>query len=211
MKHPTLTMPPAEPVMLHACCAPCSSAIVEWMIDHDIRPTVYFYNPNITPYEEYAIRRDESRRHAEALGLRWVEGPYDHEAWLAAVKGLENEPERGRRCLRCFMERLRHSAEAAKDMGFGCLTTTLASSRWKSQQQLDEAGEYAERETGLLFWHQNWRKDGLSERRAALLREFAFYNQQYCGCEFSRPDLAKQKAAAAEVASAEGQGENAAK
>ena len=106
------------------------------------------------------------------------------------------------------MERLRHSAEAAKSMGFGCLTTTLASSRWKSQQQLDEAGEYAERETGLAFWHQNWRKDGLSERRAALLREFAFYNQQYCGCEFSRPDLAKQKEVVGEVDSHEAQKSN---
>lgn len=193
MKRPTLTPPPAEPVMLHACCAPCSSAIVEWMLKNDIRPTVYFYNPNITPYEEYAIRRDESRRHAEALGLNWVEGPYDHDEWLRYVQGLENEPERGARCLKCFMMRLVHSAEAAKQMGLGCLTTTLASSRWKSQEQLDEAGEFAENETGLTFWHQNWRKDGLSERRAALLREFAFYNQTYCGCEFSYRQAQLQK------------------
>lgn len=179
--------------MLHACCAPCSSAIVEWMLKNDIRPTVYFYNPNITPYEEYAIRRDESRRHAEALGLNWVEGPYDHDEWLRYVRGLENEPERGARCLKCFMMRLAHSAEAAKQMGLGCLTTTLASSRWKSQEQLDEAGEFAENETGLTFWHQNWRKDGLSERRAALLREFAFYNQTYCGCEFSYRQAQLQK------------------
>ena len=156
------------------------------MLQHDIRPTVYFYNPNITPYDEYAIRRDESRRHAEALGVGWVEGPYDHDAWLEAVRGLEGEPERGGRCLKCFMFRLLRSAHVAKADGFGCLTTTLASSRWKSQGQLDEAGAFAEGETGVPFWHQNWRKDGLTERRAALLREFAFYNQQYCGCEFSR-------------------------
>lgn len=189
MKRPSLTPPPAEPVVLHACCAPCSSAIVEWMLKNDIHPTVYFYNPNITPYEEYAHRRDESRRHAEALGLRWVEGPYDHDEWLRYVSGLEDEPERGRRCLKCFMMRLVRSSEAAKAMGAGCITTTLASSRWKSQQQLDEAGSFAESETGLVFWHQNWRKDGLSERRAALLREFDFYNQQYCGCEFSRRQM----------------------
>ena len=186
MKRPSLTPPPAEPVMLHACCAPCSSAIVEWMLHHGIRPTIYFYNPNITPYAEYAIRRDESRRHAEALGLRWEEGPYDHDEWLQAVRGLEAEPERGARCLKCFEYRLLRAAGVASDEGFGCLTTTLASSRWKSQSQLDQAGEHAESETGLAFWHQNWRKDGLSERRAVLLREFAFYNQQYCGCEFSR-------------------------
>lgn len=155
------------------------------MLNNNIRPVVYFYNPNITPYEEYAIRRDESRRHAESLGIEWVEGPYDHDEWLRYVSGLEDEPERGARCLMCFKMRLLHSARVARQMGAGCLTTTLASSRWKSQQQLDEAGESVEKETGLVFWHQNWRKDGLSERRAALLREFAFYNQTYCGCEFS--------------------------
>ncbi|MCI5776425.1 MAG: epoxyqueuosine reductase QueH [Bacteroidales bacterium] len=193
MKHPSLTPPPAEPVMLHACCAPCSSAIVEWMLANGVKPTVYYYNPNIFPYEEYAHRRDESRRHAESQGLAWVEGPYDHEAWLAEVRGLEDEPERGSRCLRCFTMRLRHAAEAAKQMGCQCLTTTLASSRWKSQAQIDEAGATAEAETGVTFWHQNWRKDGLSERRAALLREFCFYNQLYCGCEFSMNNKASQE------------------
>lgn len=193
MKRPSLTMPPAEPVMLHACCAPCSSAIVEWMLNNNIRPVVYFFNPNITPYEEYAIRRDESRRHAQSLGIEWVEGPYGHDEWLSYVSGLEDEPERGARCLMCFKMRLLHSARAAQRMGAGCLTTTLASSRWKSQQQLDEAGAFVERETGLVFWHQNWRKDGLSERRAALLREFAFYNQTYCGCEFSLRQAQRQK------------------
>lgn len=87
--------------------------------------------------------------------------------------------------MRCFMMRLRAASEAAKEMGCGCVTTTLASSRWKSQSQIDTAGEWAEGETGVTFWHQNWRKDGLSERRAALLRENGFYNQLYCGCEFS--------------------------
>ncbi len=186
MKRPSLTPPPLRPVMLHACCAPCSSAIVEWMLDNDIRPVVYYYNPNIFPYDEYVHRRDESRRHAESLDLQWVEGPYDHDAWLDYIHGLEDEPERGARCLKCFKFRLRQAAKAALPLGCGCLTTTLASSRWKSQQQIDEAGSFAQSETGLLFWHQNWRKDGLSERRAALLRQFAFYNQLYCGCEFSK-------------------------
>ncbi len=194
MKRPALAPPPSEPVMLHACCAPCSSAIVEWMLAHGVRPVIYYYNPNIYPYDEYARRRDESRRHAEAQGLPWVEGPYDHGAWLDAVRGLEGEPERGSRCLRCFMMRLRRSALAAKEMGCGCLTTTLASSRWKSLEQIDEAGAWAERETGVTFWRQNWRKDGLSERRAALLREFAFYNQLYCGCEFSMRNGATARA-----------------
>ena len=68
-------------VLLHACCAPCSSAIVEWMIQHDIRPTIFYYNPNIFPREEYDIRKNESKRHAESLGLQWIDGDYDHEQW----------------------------------------------------------------------------------------------------------------------------------
>lgn len=171
--------------MLHACCAPCSGAIVEWMLQHEIRPTIFYFNPNIYPYEEYAIRRDESRRHAEALGLQWIEGEYNHQAWLEAVKGLENEPERGSRCLKCFKFRMAVTAAKAREMHYGCITTTLASSRWKSQAQIDEAGVYAESTEGVTYWQQNWRKDGLTERRAALLREYNFYNQTYCGCEFS--------------------------
>ncbi len=194
MKHPSLTPPPATPVLLHACCAPCSSAIVEWMLQHDIHPIIYYYNPNIYPLDEYLHRRDESQRHAQTLGLHWVEGPYDHDAWLNYIHGLEDEPERGPRCLKCFTFRLLHAAHAAQQLQCQCLTTTLASSRWKSQTQIDQAGSIAQNQTGITFWHQNWRKDGLSERRAALLRQFNFYNQLYCGCEFSKITADKQRA-----------------
>ena len=155
------------------------------MLANGIRPAVYYYNPNIWPREDYEIRRDESRRHAASLGLEWIEGEYDHEAWLAAVAGLENEPERGSRCQRCFDYRMRAAARFAREHGHGCITTTLASSRWKRQDQIDQAGCAAEDAEGVAYWAQNWRKGGLSERRAALLREYGFYNQQYCGCEFS--------------------------
>ena len=76
-------------VLLHACCAPCSSAIVEWMLANGVRPTIFYYNPNIFPREEYEIRKNESQRHAESLGLRWIDGDYDHESWLGDVCGLE--------------------------------------------------------------------------------------------------------------------------
>ena len=79
----------AQEVLLHACCAPCSSAIVEWMLAHGVRPTIFYFNPNIWPREEYEIRKEESKRHAESLGLRWIDGDYDHERWLEAVRGLE--------------------------------------------------------------------------------------------------------------------------
>ena len=176
MKRPAIIVPEdlEGKVLLHACCAPCSSAIVEWLVQHDIRPTIFYYNPNIFPREEYEIRKQESKRHAESLGLTWIDGDYDHEQWRQDVCGLENEPERGRRCERCFALRLTVAARKAKELGLKYFTTTLAS------HQAEQAVE------GTVFWAQNWRKGGLYERRNQLLKEYAFYNQQYCGCEFSK-------------------------
>ena len=177
-------------VLLHACCAPCSSAIVEWMLANGVRPTIFYYNPNIFPREEYEIRKNESQRHAEGLGLRWIDGDYDHESWLGDVCGLEGEPERGRRCELCFTLRLTRAAKEAKELGLKYFTTTLASSRWKSLEQVAEAGDWATQATGspLLFWNQNWRKGGLQERRNQIICEQQFYNQNWCGCEFSHRD-----------------------
>ena len=173
-------------VLLHACCAPCSSAIVEWMLQHNIRPTIFYFNPNIFPYEEYEIRKNESKRHAESLGIPWIDGDYDHEAWLQAIRGLEQEPERGSRCQQCFRIRLTATAMQAQALGITHFTTTLASSRWKSIEQITTAGLQAQAAVpSTLFWAQNWRKGGLQDRRNQLLKEYSFYNQLYCGCEFS--------------------------
>lgn len=177
-------------VLLHACCAPCSSAIVEWLLAHDIEPVIYYYNPNIYPREEYEIRKNESKRHAESLGIRWIDEDYGHEAWLCDMQGLEQEPERGRRCECCFYHRLLATARKAQELGILFFATTLASSRWKNLEQINAAGERAAKEvsnqsSSVSFWAQNWRKDGLQERRNELLKEYNFYNQQYCGCEFS--------------------------
>lgn len=181
-------------VLLHTCCAPCSSAIVEWMLANGVRPVIFYYNPNIFPREEYEIRKQESKRHAESLGVRWLDGDYDRNDWLGGVCGLEGEPERGRRCEQCFFLRLKATAEKARELGIPYFTTTLASSRWKDIEQINRAGRAAEEsivncQLSMInypkFWAQNWRKGGLYERRNQLLKEFGFYNQQYCGCEFS--------------------------
>jgi hypothetical protein len=159
---------------------------VEWLVAHDVKPVIFYYNPNIFPREEYEIRKEESKRHAEALGLRWIDGDYRHEEWLQGVCGLEGEPERGRRCEQCFTLRLTATARMAKHLGIKHFATTLASSRWKSLEQIERAGRFAEQQVeDTVFWAQNWRKDGLQERRNQLLKEYGFYNQQYCGCEFS--------------------------
>ena len=183
-----------ERLLLHACCAPCSSAIVEWLLNNGYCPTIFYYNPNIYPREEYEIRKEESKRHAESLGIRWIDGDYDHEGWLNGVCGLENQPERGLRCEQCFTLRLTVAARKAQELGIELFATTLASSRWKSLEQIERAGHAAEQAVpGTRFWAKNWRKGGLQERRNQLLKEYGFYNQQYCACEFSMRNVKTDK------------------
>jgi len=177
-------------VLLHTCCAPCSSAIIECLLKNGVRPVIYYCNPNIYPLEEYEIRKNECTRYAEALGLEIVDADYDHDNWLREVAGLESEPERGGRCLKCFKLRLLRTAEYAARRGIKVITTTLASSRWKSLDQINEAGLWAcnavaSPDVTVIWWDQNWRKGGLQERRLQILKEYDFYNQLYCGCEFS--------------------------
>ncbi len=177
-------------VLLHTCCAPCSSAIIECMMQNGIMPLIFYCNPNIFPEEEYLIRKDECTRYAKSLGLEIVDADYNHEQWLTEIKGLENEPERGGRCLKCFKLRLLESAKYAHERGITAFTTTLASSRWKSLEQIEEAGLFAQSHyPDVTYWTQNWRKGGLSERRIEIIKEYNFYNQRYCGCEFSMRTL----------------------
>ena len=214
-------------LLLHACCAPCSSAIVEWMLQHDIRPTIFYFNPNIYPRQEYEIRKNESKRHADSLGIPWIDGDYDHQAWLQQIQGLEHEPERGARCLQCFRIRLTATALQAQKLGISHFATTLASSRWKNLEQINQAGLQAQQHLASLttsshplapspslltppsvplFWPQNWRKAGLQERRNQLLKQYSFYNQRYCGCEFSYKPAEEDKTAPPHPASEHGKG-----
>lgn len=210
MKQPAIQVPEGllsdGRLLLHACCAPCSSAIVEWLLANGLHPTIFYYNPNIYPLREYEIRKNESKRHAESLGISWIDGDYDHDGWLQGICGLEHEPERGPRCERCFTLRLTETARKVQELGIPYFATTLASSRWKSLEQIERAGHLAEQAVNQVqfstadaqplsvqFWAQNWRKGGLQERRNQLLREYGFYNQLYCGCEFSMPPAEKSE------------------
>ena len=200
MKKNIIQVPMGETrVLLHTCCAPCSSAIIEALMQNGITPVIYYCNPNIFPQEEYEIRKEECTRYAQALGLEIVDADYDHENWLEAMKGLEGEPERGGRCLKCFKLRLLRTAQYARERGIKVITTTLASSRWKSLDQINEAGRWAcennipPEDRQVIWWDQNWRKGGLQERRLQIIKEYDFYNQLYCGCEFSMPKETSQQ------------------
>ncbi len=177
-------------VLLHACCAPCSAAILEWLNIHHVDTVLFFYNPNIYPNEEYLIRKNELIKYALQLNIPFIEGDQNHSKWREAVKGLENEPERGNRCQVCFTYRLTATALCARELGISHYTTTLAGSRWKRQDQIEFAAQQVfELVPHVQYWNQNWRKGGLQERRSILLKENGFYNQQYCGCEFSMRHL----------------------
>lgn len=184
----------ADRLLLHSCCAPCSGAIIECLLDNGIRPTIFFSNSNIYSIGEYLKRRDEIVRYARLFDLEVIDDEYDHGCWLSGggeITGCGNPelrslPERDRRCLQCFKFRLLRAARYASENGFGILTTTLASSRWKDLLQVEEAGNWAcSQVESVKFWAQNWRKGGLQERRGQIIREQQFYNQNYCGCEFS--------------------------
>ncbi len=188
VKHPLVLDVPGKRILLHACCAPCSSAIVEYLVNHGLSPVIFYSNSNIFPEGEFFRRENECIRYAEECGLEIVRDDYSHADWRCAVKGLEHEPERGARCERCFRYRLERAARYAAENGFDVLTTTLASSRWKVLSQVNAAGAYAcSLFPGVRWWDMNWRKGGLQDRRNELIREHNFYNQLYCGCEFSNP------------------------
>lgn len=176
----------AKKVLLHTCCAPCSSAIIEYLIKQGIYPVIYYSNSNIYPLGEYEKRKKECMRYAKMTGAGFAEDEYSHSEWLRIAKGLEKEPEKGKRCEECFKFRLVRAAKYASQNGFEVLTTALASSRWKDLEQVNSAGEFAcSLFPNVTWWGQNWRKGGLQERRNQIIKEVDFYNQLYCGCEFS--------------------------
>ena len=172
-----------ETVILHSCCAPCSAAVLEWMLAHDIRPVVFYFNPNIFPQAEYEKRKNELTAHCQKLGVEVVDGDWDHNAWLDAVKGLENEPERGKRCSICFYMRLKRVMEYAKEKGYGAVASVLGVSRYKNLAQVNQAAQKASAETGVPYLEIEGRKGGMQERRQNLIKELNLYSQDYCGCK----------------------------
>jgi len=151
---------------------------------------LFFYNPNIYPQTEYEFRKTEVIRFAQAQRIDMINGEYSHDSWLQYVSGYEHEPERGARCLLCFKMRLLATAKLAYECNIAMFSTSLASSRWKNIEQIVQAGHWAAAHyDDIEFLEKNWRKDGLSKRRIELLNENAFYNQKYCGCEFTNHGL----------------------
>ena len=176
-------------VLLHSCCAPCSCDVMATMVESGIDLTIFFYNPNIHPREEYEIRKEENIRFAAKCGIPIIDADYDQENWFGRVKGLELEPERGKRCTMGFDMRFERTALYAHEHGFKVFTSSLGITRWKNMDQVNECGmRAASRYPGMVYWTYNWRKMGGSQRMYELSKQEEFYQQEYCGCSYSLRD-----------------------
>ena len=189
-QRPRLSAPGGESrILLHSCCAPCAGEIIDAIIASDIVPVVFFYNPNIHPAAEYEIRKQENIRFCRERDVPFIDADYDAAHWFLRVRGLENEPERGRRCTACFDMRFERTALFAAENGFSLISSTLGISRWKDMTQINGCGQRAAaRFPGVTYWTFNWRKNGGAQRMIELSKREQFYQQEYCGCVYSLRD-----------------------
>ena len=178
-------------LMLHSCCAPCSSYVLEYLSDY-FEITVFYYNPNIYPAEEYRFRANEQKAFVTRIPHRHPihveEGPYDTDSFYAMAKGMERLPEGGRRCYQCYEMRLRKTAEAARLDGCRYFTTTLSISPMKRAQWLNEIGERVGAESGVTYLVSDFKKRNGYLRSVQLSKEYQMYRQNYCGCVYSLPE-----------------------
>ena len=180
-------------LLLHSCCGPCSTAVIERLID-DYDVTVYFYNPCITDQDEYERRKESQIRFIEHYNLHlggagkvhFIEGDYDPENYFRAVKGYEEEPEGGSRCTICFTQRLEKTAEAAKLGGYPLFTTTLTVSPHKNYPLISAIGKVAAETYDVEFLDLDFKKKAGFQRSIQMSKEYELYRQNYCGCEFSK-------------------------
>ena len=194
-ERPKLTTPNGESkLLMHSCCAPCAGEIMEALAASNIDTTIFFYNPNIHPKEEYELRKEENIRFAQKLGMPFIDADYDQDNWFDRTQGQENEPERGERCTTCFDMRFEVTAQYAKDHDFDLISSTLGISRWKDMDQINGCGVRATQpHTDIAYWDFNWRKQGGSSRMLELSKREEFYQQEYCGCVYSLRDTNRRR------------------
>lgn len=179
----------ATRLLLHSCCAPCSGEVMEALISSGIDFAIFFYNPNIHPVQEYEIRKNENIQFARKHGIPFIDADYDKDNWFARIKGLEWEPERGKRCTACFDMRFERTALYAHEHGYPIITSSLGISRWKDMNQINDSGiRAASRYPTVEYWTYNWRKAGGAARMYEIAKREQFYQQEYCGCVYSLRD-----------------------
>lgn len=183
-------------LLLHSCCAPCSSYVLEYLCEYfDI--TIFYYNPNISPYEEFKKRVDEQKRLIREMPLKrkvnFIEGKYDNETFSEISKGLEHLKEGGERCFKCYRLRLEETAKNAKKNGFDYFTTTLSISPLKNSQVLNEIGKELSETYGIPYLFSDFKKKEGYKRSCQLSKIYSLYRQNYCGCVFSKAEAAHRE------------------
>lgn len=176
-------------LLLHSCCAPCSSYTLEYLSRYfDI--TVYYFNPNISPKQEFDKRFEEQKRLISQMPFKnrvtLVEGDYNYDDFLEIAKGLENVPEGGERCFGCYKMRLESTARLAKEQGFDYFCTTLSISPLKNSQKINELGFEIEKKYGVKWLPSDFKKREGYKRSIQLSKEYSLYRQNFCGCIFSK-------------------------
>ena len=176
-------------LLLHSCCAPCSSRCIEYLSNYfDI--TVLYYNPNISPIEEYEKRKQEQIKFIKEFKsinkLDYMDIEYDYNDFLNIAKGLESEPEGGKRCIKCYNLRLEKTAIKAKENNYDYFGTTLTVSPYKNSKILNELGEELSRKYNIKYLYSDFKKNNGYKRSIELSREYNLYRQDYCGCIYSK-------------------------
>ncbi len=176
-------------LLLHSCCAPCSSYVIEYLSNYfDI--SIYYYNPNISPYEEYIKRKNEQIRFIKEFKsknmLDIIDCDYDNDTYEELIKGLENEPERGNRCTVCFNLRLNNTALKAKELDYDFFGTTLTVSPYKNSNLINEIGLELEKKHDIKFLVSDFKKKNGYKRSIELSKEYNLYRQDFCGCKYSK-------------------------
>ena len=190
-------------LLLHSCCAPCSSYVLEYLSRY-FEITVFYYNPNIYPPEEFGKRVEEQKRLIAQLPaehpISFLDGPYEPERFYEMARGLEQIPEGGERCFKCYRLRLSETAEMARAGKYDYFTTTLSISPLKNAEKLNEIGGQLAKDYGVDYLYSDFKKRNGYKRSTELSREYGLYRQDYCGCVFSmRERRAQQKAAIKEI------------
>ena len=176
-------------LLLHTCCAPCSSAVIERLSKY-FRITVFYYNPNIEPLEEYLKRKEEQKRFLSEVTtpypINFLDCDYEHEEFIQLSKGLENEKEGGPRCLKCYRLRLLKTALKAQEFHFDYFGTSLTVSPYKNAQVLNQIGEELQKKFNVKYLYSDFKKRNGYKRSIELSKDYHLYRQDYCGCSFSK-------------------------
>src|SRR3989339_699092 len=172
-------------ILLHTCCAPCGGYVIKKLQSMGYEVTVFYYNPNVFPEDEYKLRLNEAKRFCAKEKVDLIEGGYNYNEWKQKIKGFENEPEKGHRCEICIGLRLLETAQVAIENEFEAFATTLTISPHKSAEMVNKIGHEATTLYNIKFVDNVWRKEDGFKKSCDLAEKESFHRQDYCGCEFS--------------------------